>query len=156
MESTERQELRRAREEVDYYKDLHEHDQQRREQEDRKEEAARKQRQAERQAAMCYAEDWADAFCKGLARARRESKDEQREAELYPNAPPTMFFTNWLAQIEAAQKMYNDEMRELQPRLAELRKAAHERIAARVEVELGESGLADALREDQPGYLVNW
>lgn len=113
---------------------------------------------------------WPEAFAKGIPRIRREQVEEaryNREIEEALAAKPELAsdpvyrvetgFAAWLQTVEAARQIYDEEMQAVEAQIAELRRAALNRVAERVERETPNTfDTADAFRRDDPSFLVAW
>src|SRR5262245_40313119 len=60
--------------------------------------------------AQSYAENWNEAFNKGIARYRREAAEEKAFEQQAPEERHDQFFQKLLAEAEFGRTAYNDEM----------------------------------------------
>lgn len=133
--------------------------QQRQEREAREREEKRREERRAWQDAQLHANDWYDAFDKGIRRYRQEAVEEKQAEEAYPEDPHfthDQFFQNMVNQAEFAQQAYQEAMTEARVKIAEIEKQARESAAAKVDGQFPGSTIAEALREDNPNYLTNW
>lgn len=135
----------------------------RQQQEEEDRQARRREREEMRRQEMCEARDWSDAFQKGLPRARHEAAHEAADNAAIDAGTPgwegatrSTFFADWVREIERAQALHAEVMAEAEEEIRRIRETALGKVADRLAAEFGETETAQALREDNPEYLVNW
>lgn len=141
-----------------------------RDQEYEQREQERRRRRAEAEEMLHYADNWGEAFSKGLTLFRREASEEAHAAAQYPDEPnmQELWFGGQVEQIEFAQSAWSDEMRAIAEEVHRIRKEADAKIAAleaqarnkaadRVDGKFGETCLvSEFLRDDNPNGLTEW
>lgn len=120
-------------------------------------EEQRRQRQRDYQEALCYANDWNDAFARALIRLRQEAADEKQmiESGNYPEFNDT-FFQDQVEQTVFAEQAYREEMASVQKLIERLEERARNRAASRVEEKYPDAYVAQYLRDDDYSSLVDW
>ena len=108
---------------------------------ERRRESQRAARESE-----CTATSWPDAFRTAIHRADCESGD--------PDVGD--YFEKWTSDLKTSYGIYNQEMVYWNRVIAEIKAAALRQIARRIESEVGENELAEALLDNDWRYLVEW
>lgn len=119
----------------------------------------RRDREEQRREEMSHASSWPEAFRKGLYLYRKEAEEERRDNARYKDETdwtPTNYFQELPAKIEKAEQIYLEEMRIVEVEIKALQQRVLHHIADLVEIECGYPELAQALREDETDWLVNW
>lgn len=161
-----KREYERLQQEID---DQRYEDERRREKEFRERENNREQARRDYQESLCYAEDWNDAFSKGLIKYSQEAREEQRAENQYPGEPEfeDRFFREMVIEVERASEVYQEEMKKVEENIrlireraeqeiAAVEQQAREKAAARLDELFPNSTTAQALRENNPNYLTDW
>jgi hypothetical protein len=144
-----RQELRDRQDE-----ELRRSDQEYQNRQDRRERERREYRES-----LQYADDWPDAFQKGLIRIREEVNEEEannRELVDEPAFKVEHFFADWEKQVLRARDIYREVMAEADQEISKIRENALAKVAERHAAEFGENSTAQALRENNPQFLTYW
>ncbi len=113
---------------------------------------------------MSTNEQWLDAFRLAIAEAHDEAYYEARENELRRSRGETVTFywecivTEWTIALNCLiAKMRSGEREKSQLQIGDteqvIRNQVADFIASKMHVAIG---LPDALRNDEPGYLINW
>jgi hypothetical protein len=143
---------------------------QRREQEEAdhyRQEERRRQQKREHEESLCYADNWPDAFNKGMIRLAKEADLENRLFSTLSAADRerygTPYFQGYLEEVRRTQQIYYEELKNSEPVIAELefqieqeRLRALARVADRLQAEFPNSEGPQAFRDNNPDYLVNW
>lgn len=79
-----------------------------------------------------------------------------REASLPGVAAHNKLFQAWQKEVEHAKAIYFQVMDETERQIEELRKNALSRVADKLAEEFGETQTVEALRGDNPSFLVAW
>lgn len=118
----------------------------------------RRQRKAERLAELCRADDWWEAFHKGISRLQHEAGYLDEDG----------FFAELVEQHKFAYERFKERNlehnparraieEEYQKKLAALEESIREQVAADVDYKFGEgTEIAENLRNDDYEALVNW
>lgn len=134
-------------------------EQERRERAEREREQHRRELQEQREQELRTARDWPDAFHKGLVLISREAHEEARDNARYADDPEwkgDTWFADWQREVERAQVLYREEEQAVEAQIAALRAGMLARVADRLEAEFPKGHTAEALRDDNPDFLVNW
>lgn len=139
-------------------------EQQQRDREYREREAARLARKEEYEESLTWAEDWPDAFHKGIIRFQREANDEAAcRAKYGEDEFNDTYFTDTLEEARYAQTLYFEEQKSAADQIAELEKqidaikaAALKRAGERVKEKYPKGFIGQALEDDTPNMLTNW
>ena len=105
---------------------------------------------------QCEAEDWPEAFSKAIPRIRREVREEEDARAKWDDWAPNDLFHDWEREVVTAQSIYGEVIAETEKQIEALRLAALEQVADRLQAVVGETATVQALRENDPSYLVNW
>jgi hypothetical protein len=132
-----------------------------REERSQEREQMRQDMREEHRRSQCEAENWEDAFTKGLDRYRVEAATEVADNESIGDAgdpyfQPDFFFSEMVPKVEQAQSIYLLQMRSLNRVIERMKQDAREAIAKRIEEETGLDELAQAMRDDNHLWLVEW
>jgi hypothetical protein len=123
----------------------------------RAERERREERQREYQESLCHAEDWPEAFRKGLIRMASEAAFEETYFQEFPDERGKGFsFANHIKEVERAEEVYDEVMADVEKQIQALREGALDRIADKLEEEGCNDSLVEAFREDNPEYLTYW
>lgn len=126
------------------------------EREHQERETRRKERIEEARAAMAHANDWNDAFHKGLRLIAKECALEESLRD-DPEYQPADGFHKWHETVTAARVIYSEEMQTVEAEIARIRQEALNRVGDRVEKETpNQFATAQAFRENNPQFLVDW
>lgn len=130
-------------------------------------EEARRERKQQWAHDQCHAENWVDAFQKGLDRYRQEANEEEslnekmsENEDQYFQTNIDTFFTGMLPKIERAQAIYAQQINPIEAKIRQMRNDARYAIADAIEREYPDDNamkeLAEALRDDNWDWLVDW
>lgn len=134
-------------------------EQERREQEERQHEQARREAREAREEALRTVSGWPDAFQKGLFLIGREAREEARDNARYaadPDWKQDTWFQDWEREVRRAQALYAEELEAAEAQIQAVRAGMLAKVADRLETEFPAGHTAEALRDNNPDFLVNW